>query len=130
MDIGDGLRAAISRGRWSRLAVGQAALALAEISGGDVDWDEDAGECWARVLVEGRLVGLISAVIPFAIVDAGLESSNWGTGGAVVINVEDFDLPDMFCSSEVLVSAFGSSPRLYFLDVGGFSANDLWYSTV
>jgi hypothetical protein len=130
MDIGDGLREATSKGRWSRLAVGEAALALAEMSGGDVDWDEGAGECWARVIVDGRLAGLISAAIPFAIVDAGLENRNWGAGGVVIIYVEDFDLPGMSCPVETLASAFGSSPRLDLLDAGRFSANDLWYSTV
>lgn len=130
MDMGDGLREAMSSGQWSRLMVGDAALALAETSGGDVDWDEDAGECWARVLVEGRLAGLISAAIPFAIVDIRLENSNWSARGVVVIYVEDFDLPGMFCSGEVLASAFGSSPRLDLLGISSFSANDLWYSTV
>jgi hypothetical protein len=103
---------------------------------GELDWDEDAGEDWARVLTGGKVAVLVSLIGPLAIVIG--DATGWdraeageGPGGVVVLEVPGLDAVVLRCDPGVLRAAFGDrvvdNPAL---DADAFSAGDLWFATV
>jgi hypothetical protein len=58
-----------------------------------VDWDQGAGESWARVLRAGAAVGFIWARGPLAIVKLGAAddlANEMRSGGLMIVPVDDF----------------------------------------
>ena len=45
-------------------------------SAAGVDWDNDAGEAWVRVVVESAVVAYVSTEMPLAIIVAGLAETS------------------------------------------------------
>jgi hypothetical protein len=98
----------------------------------ELDWDEGAGEAWARVLDGGRVVVLICMLGPLLIVTgdtaAGLADI---TAGLPVITVPSIDDEILECRGESLRAAFGEQGwDAIGFDMACFSAGDLWYMTV
>ena len=137
---------------WRRQRGAELARATARQLGGELDWDEDAGEDWARVLTGGKVAVLVSLTGPLAIVigdrtgwsgpeaskNSGIgeaagvdEVAGAGAGAVVVIEVPELDATVLRCDPGVLRAAFGDrvvdNPAL---DADAFSAGDLWFCTV
>jgi hypothetical protein len=110
------------------------ALAIARQFHGSLDWDEDAGEDWARVLADDKVTALVCMTGPLVIVVGGATAESLeepdDLGKAVpVIKVPEFDAVVLRCDADILHIAFGdlATPAL---DPNAFSASDLWFSTV
>jgi hypothetical protein len=130
-DISSPLRRAAADARhWSDDDV---RIALAAVVGGapsrTVDWDTGAGEEWGRVLEQGEVVGLVSARLPLAI------TRSWRLPDVEVIDVDDFEAAALCAEAGALSEAFPELAALLasdssLLDLGAFSALDLWFLTV
>jgi hypothetical protein len=93
------------------------------------DWDSGAGETWARVINNGRVVAFVSVAFPLVMAEASVTLPNPSDNLAAIV-VETLDVSTLTASNHVLNEVFGPSDRLEALDLGGFSANDLWFVTV
>ncbi|MFG2091911.1 MULTISPECIES: hypothetical protein [unclassified Spirillospora] len=120
-------RALLVAGTWSALTAQSMASDLARDMSAEVDWDENAGETWLRVIAGKQVVGLISTVLPFAFIQ---ENTMAKEEGMVIVTVDDFNYPQLSCSLSTLNNAFDVPERLQLLDLEKFSVNDLWYATV
>jgi len=120
------------RARWSPAQGRKLAETMTRQSGGTMDWDEDAGEGWSRVLVERRVVALICMLGPLVIL-VGDDTSEMATltKDLPVIAVPSMDAPILTCDPLTLRAAFGdrtwNNPAL---NVEQFSAGEFWFCTV
>jgi hypothetical protein len=131
MNLDDTLRNAASASKsWSSRDAHKVASGLAHDSGGEVDWDEDAGEDWLRVVDGANLVALVSVMLPLVFLRNDFNRPRTSIANVLTVPVDDFDTAEFKCSLGSLNEAFGLSDRLSSLDLGGFSVNDLWYATV
>ncbi|MEV4420723.1 hypothetical protein AB0L40_12215 [Patulibacter sp. NPDC049589] len=111
-------------------------LAAASDSRLTIDWDDDAGEDWARLLDGPTVVALISAQIPLLIVSDSLPKPALSTTDEfVVLTVGEMDTAALSANVEVLRSAFPQIWALSLADGGGlspdrFSPDELWFLTV
>lgn len=115
---------------WTRYEAISVAKGISESLDGILDWDAGAGEQWARIIVAGRVVSIVSITLPLVISQTSVPHS-WSTPirwtHLVVPSMEE---PILTGRIPVLDDVFGTSSRLEVLDPSGFSADDLWYSTV
>ena len=95
-----------------------------------IDWDAGAGEAWARVISDYRVVALVSTKLPLVLTTLGQDVRVAVREGVAVIALQSFESSELSCPSIALADVFGSSARLDMLDPESFSANDLWYATV
>lgn len=124
--------AVINRVGWSPERALDSARTISSQVRGDLDWDQDAGEEWVRVLLGVRVVALVSIVIPFGfILKASNANADFSASSLELVSVPDMDAPVLTCTPDALVAALGertvSSPAV---DVDGFSAEELWFATV
>ncbi|WP_143446910.1 hypothetical protein [Kibdelosporangium aridum] len=119
------------RSMWTSDSVGRIAVNLARRLGGSMDWDADAGETWASVIIDDRRVAIISTALPLAF---SAEDVDWNPEERAevksIIPVSSFDAAIFCCDTTILTRAFGSPDRLELVDHGRFSADDLWYATI
>lgn len=95
-----------------------------------VDWDEESGEEWARVLVDQFVVALIRAKIPLVIVvRSEFAQVRQIAHDAVSIVVDDMDSPWLSATSESIGQTFPEREVSPTLDPSAFSAMDLWFAT-
>jgi hypothetical protein len=125
------LEATSLRPAWSADRARSLANALTEaIPDAWVDWDEDSGEEWARILEDRFVVALVRAKLPLAIIVRGeanrLRQLNHG---AVAIVVDDMDTPLLTATGESVRRAFPEREVSPTLDPAAFSAMDLWFAT-
>ncbi|GIH05281.1 hypothetical protein Rhe02_33480 [Rhizocola hellebori] len=100
---------------------------LTRFTSAHVDWDDAAGEDWARFLDGDLVVGYLSRKIPLLFGDSMFR----GVVGVPVVYVEArSEDPVLWCDASVLHAAFGHCPRLAGLNSNSFSPDDLWYATV
>lgn len=130
-------RAATSASSWSD---GRVRSVLAELVSADpsraADWDEEAGEAWARVLDDRGVVAFVSGQLPLLIVRSGTSGSpDLGSDVLEVIEVRAVDDRDLRADRTAIEAAFpelasslAEDPSL--LDPEAFSAEELWYATV
>lgn len=125
------LRRAVSgESRWTAGTANAVAEGLARKAFAKVDWDDESGEQWLRILDGDRVSALVSAKVPL-IITRKSGFSDTGTPEEVAeVCVNDFDANELSASLEALTEVFGSPERFHILDPAGFSANDLWYATV
>jgi hypothetical protein len=137
-DISAPLHAAAStRQGWGANEVWEALAAFRSASDGrKIDWDDDAGEQWGRVLANNGVVALVSAQLALTILRSDVAAPSTGAAAAAVsITVADFDAIELRADRGVLVTAFPDiadvmSGDKALIDPDGFSAQDLWYATV
>lgn len=134
MDITAAIRAfSAGKADWRRERSVQLGGAIAARLDSPLDWDEGAGEGWARVLAGGRVVVLICMSGPLLIVTgdtaAGVADI---TAGLPVITVPSIDDEILQCRGDSLRAAFGEQgwDNETGFDMARFSAGDLWYMTV
>lgn len=120
-----------SRAAWSPGHAGSLADSLAQaVTGAWVDWDEDSGEEWARVVVDQFVVALIRARTPLVLVVRGEASHLRRLGSeAVSVIVDDLETPWLTATEESIRQAFPEREVSPTLDPTAFSAMDLWFAT-
>lgn len=99
------------------------------IAGAEVDWDEDSGEEWARILLGDRVVAMVRVRIPLAIVLNELSIPASMRREVVFISVGSLDATSMRADPESVASAFPERVVSPTLDLNEFSAFDLWFAT-
>lgn len=114
---------------WTASAALQAAKAMISSPVTVVDWDAGAGEEWIRLVSDDHVIALISVKLPIAIVERTSNKPLSDTS-ITVVYVDSLDDENLTAHRPVLEAAFQETDRLDSLDLTGFSANDLWYSTV
>jgi hypothetical protein len=132
-DITDELQSfAARRLAWSSSLSLQLAGSIAGQLGGGRDWDADAGEDWARVLIGGRVVALVCLLGPLIIIDGRMAAHvNTDFYDGPKIEVESFSETLLECNPRVLGLALGESVlKSPAFNPASFSANDLWFSSV
>jgi hypothetical protein len=133
VDLTPALTEAIRRGPWSVEGARDLAATLARRTGATVEWDEDAGERWARVLTGRHVLALVRTDLRLV-----LHRTDWAgrpppdlTSEVVLTPIENFDECIFEADRQVLRSAFPSlvsAPES--LDAERFSISDLWWATV
>ncbi|WP_327313996.1 hypothetical protein [Streptomyces sp. NBC_01235] len=132
IDISDVLgRLAGHSAAWSEEAAVETAGNLARSVGAVVDWDDEAGEEWLSVLLQGVRVAMVSTRLPLvvSVVELSARPEIPSPDGRV-ISVPSFDDPVIRCDIAVLGQAFGGEGQFRTLNAESFSANDLWFATV
>jgi hypothetical protein len=130
----EALRGAVRRrGEWNRDRAKRAIeYLLAAIAGSRLDWDEGAGEAWARLVIGDDLAALISLEWPLVLVRASLEHYT-GNGpeleGAETFPVSDFD-DRRYSIDDVLTEGLGIVVTDAEFDPRHFSLKELWWATV
>lgn len=137
-DITPSLRRAVSKGQhWSRDDVQRTVIEIAgEGSDRSLDWDEGAGEAWARVVDADGVVAMVYARLPLIVVreeaSAEIDRLAWNAEMIDVTSVADEDLR---ADEARLIEAF---PELAAHLHDGkpefspecFTAEELWFLTV
>lgn len=125
------LEAASRRTSWSiERASDLARTVAALVPGAEVDWDDDSGEEWARILVDRFVIALVRAQLPLVIVVRGEVGRLRALGsGVVVVIVDDMDTPRLSCRSDVISQVFPEREVSPTLEPEAFSALDLWFAT-
>jgi hypothetical protein len=129
-DISTLLTQAMARG-WSEAdAAALLADARASLPGITVDWDQGAGEYWARCIRDGRVVAFVGMKWPLVILlaSAGDAPDAW-RGSVEVLLVEAMDASTLRADSEVLRQFAVRQPQSSAFNPKAFSAEDLvWLS--
>jgi hypothetical protein len=101
-----------------------------------IDWDADASEEWARVMVDDEVECLIRAPTSvgrahrFAFLRAQAADKLRPPLSAyqvTVVELADFDEESLSAKSDDLRTFIGRIPADHVFDPGSFSANDLWF---
>jgi hypothetical protein len=133
IDITADLRSFVERKQgWPRERTREIATAINAQIGGEIVWDDEAGECWARIIVEDKAVVMICACGPLLIQKEGLALPAGLEKLAIPeITVTSFEERILRCDKEVITAAFKDSTfsdRVISTDQ--FSADELWFVTV
>ncbi|MEZ4312948.1 MAG: hypothetical protein R3F14_33420 [Polyangiaceae bacterium] len=114
-------------------ALGRSALEtlVADVPGARLDWDEDAGESWARVLQDGNVVAYLWARGPLGFVHTAASKIvlRLRSKGLDVIVLEDL-AKDSLSAPRDLVERLAGRSVSEVLDHQGFSAEDLAWATL
>lgn len=100
------------------------------------DWDDDAGEDWARVVGESGVVALVSVRLPIVIGKSScIAAGALGYPEPEVVPVEAIDSSLLRADPKALATAFpGIEQALADNQTGfspeGFTADELWFLTV
>lgn len=138
-DVSSTLREAWDRrAAWGPAEVRRALEAVTAVreEGARPDWDEDAGEGWARVLDDAGVVALVSARLPLVIVRSPLVTADvFGHPEPEVVQVEATDTSLLRADPEALSMAFPEMEHVLGdnqtdFPPEGFTADELWFLTV
>lgn len=100
-----------------------------------VDWDEGAGEHWARIMIEEATIALVSMTRPFIIAITSSEAVatlvdlDASADSMVTIAIASTGAP-LLCSTASAIAAFAGREISPALDVRKFSADDLMWATL
>ena len=120
-----------ARNGWSVSTSLAVAEALAVAVQGQVDWDRDAGEDWARVIRDRQEEALVHMRGPLALVRRSVSAPRVpGFPEDSLIQVSDLAEPSLRADPAVLVAVFGPRADEGSLAKGEFTADDLYVSTV
>lgn len=134
IDLTNFLRGAVSRtSDWSSTS----ALSLGQriqqrLPGSELDWDDEAGEEWIRILLGGRAVTIISTVFPVVFYrpdGATAVLAESASPSLALMEAEDWDGARYAVSDTTAVLPAGK-PWSPDIDPSAFSINDLWWMTV
>lgn len=124
--------AAAAEGRWGLAqSVALVSSIVPAIEGASSDWDEGAGESWARVLVNDQVVAFIWMAGPLVILDAsraGLETELKAAHAQVVL-VSNLASDELF-ADKPSVEGLAQRPLSEAFDPACFSAEDLVWATM
>jgi len=130
-DVSTLLEAAMSRS-WS-VAQATALLGImsASMPGTEVDWDEGAGEYWARCIDGGRVVAFVGMKWPLVILLARRSgvAKTWGQDVELLL-VDDMDAPSLRADQDTLERFSVRQAQPSAFNGNAFSAEDLVWLTV
>jgi len=93
-----------------------------------IDWDEWAGEAWARLLRDDEVIALLHRRMPLAFV---LDAYSDAPASRIhMIAVSSFSAPMLSASSASLQMAFPNDQFTEEFHPHSFSVNELWWETV
>lgn len=119
-------------GNWDWTQLVSRIRMLAASEGWAVDWDQGAGEAWARVLDGTSPVALVWTAIPFAFVHPRASELRrlLAGSGVEILELSDFDEPILRLDPDALneVIEFKRWPEV--ITPSRLSASDLWWATV
>lgn len=98
--------------------------ALARVLVAEVDWDEGAGELWARLITGGQVAAALSVRGPILFVR---EASVPGELALTVVRVPAMDAAVLSCDKAVLQRFFAQDLFTEQFDHTRFSFDDLYY---
>lgn len=138
-DISHALRQAFERrSSWGPKDVRRLLDAVIAVAGQAAagDWDEGAGEGWARVVDDAGVLALISARLPIVIGRSSLCASGvLGWPDPETVLVETIDTSLLGADADALATAFPEIQRSLAcnqtgFEPQGFTAEELWFLTV
>jgi hypothetical protein len=96
-----------------------------------VQWDEDSGELWARVLLGDKVIAIISSVQPIALLAHSFNEQlvTQLEDDIVVIKFHEYDGQEFSLDPEVYYKLFGERWRTETSDIMRFSAHDLYFQS-
>jgi DNA-binding transcriptional LysR family regulator len=135
IDITDQLlQASRVPGRWSEQHLATALQRLQEAYPDiAVDWDTEAGENWASLLVDHHVVAFVHNRLPLAMhVEHAHDSvaRDLERMGLIVIPSPGYDERLFRVTPEAWSVAFPDYPITEEQDLSSFSMHDLWYDTI
>lgn len=121
-----------SRPGWQPELSVQVASAIARELVTHLNWDEGAGEDWARVLLKHQAGVMIFMAGPLVVASLDVaQRVTMVTGDVPVVTVPALDTAVLSCKAETLRAAFGDRVWNHpALDAERFSADELWFCTV
>ncbi len=137
-DITASLRWAVANAKqWSREEVRRVLTEFVRAgSHRSLDWDEDAGEAWGRVVDDEGVVVMVSARMPLIVVrDSAARNASRSGWGAEMVSVTSLEDEHLKVDKAALVEAFPELAAQLDNEVPEFSpdhfaAQDLWFLTV
>lgn len=127
---------------WSQPDVQGLLRQMTTVAHGEIEWDPDAGEEWARLIVDNEVDCLIRAPTSageahrFAFLRSPATSAEalrrlLDANDVDVVELIDFEEPCMWAKAERLAAFIGPKlPPAHAFDPQRFSANDLWFVSV
>lgn len=131
-DLGVRLYKASRHSGWSSRLLQATLTELAEaLHGSAVDYDEDAGEEWGRLLVGDDVVAILWLRGAFALVQQEFSDlvPRLTSAGVIVEIVSDWDAPLFTIEPEDLRLLFGRETISDAVNPARLSANELWWAT-
>jgi hypothetical protein len=121
----------LARAAWSVDAAHEFFGSVAQALVADIDWDEDAGEQWARLVRGNAVVAMAWVSAPLLLVDAEHASDLAVLSvSELSILVTSLEAVEITANRERLFEVFGDRAHSVALESDCFSAEDLWYATV
>jgi len=133
VDITAPIKAARDRAdAWSWDRSVAAIRSFADHNGLTLDWDQGAGEAWARLIDAGRPVALLWTRIPFGFVDPrAIELKRVLRQAAIeFVELPDFDEPILRLDIRDVEPVVDASRWPDAVVPARLSASDLWWATV
>src|SRR3954447_13938980 len=134
-DATNAFAAARSRGPWPMRALVEAVATDPALQGMRVEWDEDAGEEWLRILKTSMVLGLVWVPGPLVVATSGHHEIVDEVERLTATTVEQIAVPHL--DSPVLCLRADRLEEIWpgrewpreAIDPGCLSAHDLWYAT-
>jgi hypothetical protein len=110
--------------------VSECAAVLPESS---IDWDNEAGEEWGRILIGDVVVAILCVRIPFCVFH-----HSWKTSlisilekrNLVTVEVQDWDAREFCAQPSIVLQIFKCDSLSNAVDFSQFSLNEFWWATV
>ena len=132
IDLAVRLREAVRHPGWSsQLLMTTLAALAAAVPGSAVDYDEDAGEEWGRLLLGNDVVAMLWLRGAFGLVHRRFSDMvpRLTSAGLVIEVIADWDAPIFTIEPEDLRSLFERETISDSVNPARFSANELWWAT-
>lgn len=134
-DLTEALKRALElRGDWSEGHIFSILECIARQDASFVtDWDVGAGEDWARVLHNDKMVAIVCAASPLVVINKEAKcilNACLSMCSVVVEEVESMDKRQYCADLEVLEEALCAHSLSELLCINRFSISDLWWATV
>lgn len=132
IDISETLaKASLARAEWPETSARNFFKTVAQALQADIDWDEDAGEQWARFIRGNAVVAMAWVPAPLLLAEAELASDlAVMTVGELLVLIPSLGAAEITADRQRLSDLFGERAHSLAFDSACFSAEDLWYATV
>jgi len=115
---------------WSRNTSLKIATAYAAQLSAELDWDDGAGEDWARLLDDDQVLAIICMDRPLIFTFHDVPPYNAEVAALHCVQVDDIDDVNFSCDLGTLMAVFPVGFPMDDWDSDAFSAGDLWWATI
>ncbi|TDO47155.1 hypothetical protein EV643_10946 [Kribbella sp. VKM Ac-2527] len=115
---------------WSEAQVADRLTDFTAALGGQIDWDDAAGEKWAQIEGHDAPLVYLSVHAPLLVLNEELVSDSFSPEGLTIVRVPSMHASVLTCDREVLRQFFGVEDFTSEFDDSRFSFSDLYYQTV